>query len=73
MEEYLLWDDWDEDEDEEDLVGRGRVRREYKMRVRTNMETHDDEDFFQRYRMRKDTVTYILDLLRPALEFDEQR
>lgn len=72
MDDYLQWDEWEESSDEEDAV-RGQVRREYRMRERITMDSHDDVDFFRRYRFRKDTAASILELLRPDLEFDEPR
>lgn len=69
MGDYLSWDDSSSDEEEYFE----RERRQYKMRIRIDMESWDDVDFFCRFRLRKETVAYVLELVRPALEFREQR
>ncbi|XP_058817442.1 putative nuclease HARBI1 [Topomyia yanbarensis] len=43
------------------------------MKVRINIDNWDDEDFFMRFRLQKNTVMMILQIIRSSLEIDETR
>lgn len=58
------------DEEENDLVAE---RRQYKMMERIDIEKWDDEDFFHRFRLSKPTVVRVLQIIRPALEYNQER
>lgn len=51
----------DEGSDDDEFVG--AARRDYKMRRRVQVEDFDDCDFFARFRMKKDTVMRVLELI----------
>lgn len=65
----ILWGDADSDDD--DFVG--AIRREYKMRRRVQMEDFDDFDFYGRFRMRKETVMRVLELIQHKLTYSQER
>lgn len=66
--EYLL--DLSDDDEENTLV---MERRQYKMMERIDMENWDDKDFFQRFRLTKPTVAKVLEIIRPDLEYSQER
>lgn len=64
------------DDEEENSAENGVLiltRRQYKMRVRINIDNWDDLDFFMRFRLQKSTVMMILDMIQSSLEVDETR
>lgn len=65
--------DESDDSDDEDINVRLIGRREYKLKPRINLDCWDDVDFVQRFRLKKETVLIVLELIKPALEFDEVR
>ncbi|KAG5868012.1 hypothetical protein JTB14_036570 [Gonioctena quinquepunctata] len=70
VENYLL----DSDEDIDIVEVLQHERRLYIVRERVdNFEKWDDHDFHARFRMRKDTVLSILELIENSLEFRSDR
>lgn len=65
-------DRFEEEEDEEVRPAR-RLRRQYKMFPRINMDKWDDVDFVSRFRVSKHTTTIILEIIRIDLEFEDER
>lgn len=62
---------WSESDDEEEYLV--TERRQYKMFDRIDVDKWDDYDFFARFRLQKGTVVKVLDLIRPSLEFPQER
>lgn len=60
---------WGEDEGDEER----NVRRDYKMRRRVQVEDFDDVDFFVRFRMKKESVFRVLELIEHKLTYGEER
>lgn len=58
------------DEEENALVVE---RRQYKMMQRIDMEHWDDVDFFRRFRLTKPSVAKGLQIIRPDLEYSQER
>lgn len=75
-----IWDEldpivWGDDEEVlDDFVHvERRVRREYTMPRRIEVDDFDDVDFYGRFRMTKRTVLRILELIREKLTYSEER
>lgn len=64
---------YDNEENGEENYGLRLARRQYKMRVRISIDSWDDQDFFMRFRLQKNTVAMILEIIRASLEIDETR
>lgn len=60
------------DDDDEDDVGR-LARRPYNLPVRATINSWDDVEFFDRFRLTKQTFLYVLQLVGPALEHPQPR
>lgn len=65
--------DWMENlsEDEEDVLV--TERRQYTMAQRINMTNWDDYDFFVRFRLHKETVAQILQMILPSLTYNDDK
>lgn len=66
--EYL-WERFDNDEGEGETV---RLRREYKLFPRIEVDKWDDYDFVQRFRLSKGTTMRVLEMIRTDLEFGSE-
>lgn len=49
------------------------ARRPYTVRTRISIDDYDDVDFLQRFRLSKNTVLQILELVEHDLDFDDPR
>lgn len=63
---------FESDSDDEDIES-SIARREYKKFERINLDCWDETDFFKRFRLRKNTVVQILEMIHPELEFSQRR
>lgn len=62
-----IWDTWSEDEDDGILLW--NERRQYNLYVRIDhLNKWDDIDFFRRFRLRKETVVNLLDMIYLKLQ-----
>lgn len=73
---------WGEGDNEENAVwnddddgGRhlNRQRREYKMHERIHVECWDDYDFIRRFRISKNSFAQVLQLVKPDLDYTQER
>lgn len=62
-----------DEENGEEIDGLQLARRQYKMRARISIDTWDDQDFFMRFRLQKNTMAMVLEIIRPDIEVDETR
>lgn len=57
------------DDDDDENIGFGIERRQYRMYPRMHyMEMWNDDEFFKRFRLSKPTVAYVLTLIEPRLK-----
>lgn len=71
---YCIWDLWSSDDSDDEDQQFVAERRQYNLYERMDhFNKWDDIDFFRRFRLRKETVANILDLIRPKLENKSQR
>lgn len=62
-------DDWNEDLEIIDLERHAQNNRSYRQFIRVNyMEMWNDGEFFQRFRMSKESIVYVLSLIEPQLQ-----
>lgn len=67
-----IWDNWSDDDDENDEM-LFVERRQYKMQDRIDMDKWDDIDFIYRFRLAKATVTHVFQIIRPSLDYSQER
>lgn len=65
---------WNDDDDEVIDIGLERIpRRPYTFFKRISLDHWDDVDFVSRFRLRKETVVQLLQLIDHRLRYDQER